>query len=259
MRVSVIIPTYNEKGYIEDCLKSIFRQSIKPDEIIVVNNNSTDGTMDIVKKYPEVRIVQEKTQGMIYARNKGFNSAKYEIVARTDADARVPKDWIKRIKTHFEKDPDLLAVSGPAHFYGIPSLVQVSNWPTKFFFRSFQEMLNHDCLFGPNMALRRSAWRLVKNEVCLEDNIVHEDIDLSIHLAQYGKLKFDSKLVVSASFRRWKRITQYFEYTFRALTTIERHKRQLEAVKQSRKIIKGVISRTSNASKRIKRAVANNL
>src|SRR3990170_5274074 len=97
MRVSLIIPVYNEEESIVKCLESIVNQEEKPDEIIVVDNNCTDKTAEIAQKFG-ARIVKEKKQGMIYTRNTGFDSAQYEILAKTDADAILPSNWISKIK-----------------------------------------------------------------------------------------------------------------------------------------------------------------
>ncbi|HSW98193.1 MAG TPA: glycosyltransferase family A protein [Candidatus Saccharimonadales bacterium] len=104
MKVSVIIPVYNEEAYIHACLESVINQKEPADEIIVVDNNSIDNTPTIAKAFPEVKIVKEAKQGMIPARNKGFNSAKYEIIAKIDADTRVSPDWIQRIKKNFQDE-----------------------------------------------------------------------------------------------------------------------------------------------------------
>ena len=64
MKVSVVIPVYNEKKRIKKCLDSLLSQSEKPDEIIVVDNNSTDSTVSIVRKYKGVNLVHEKKQGI---------------------------------------------------------------------------------------------------------------------------------------------------------------------------------------------------
>src|SRR5258706_15392459 len=109
MKVSVVVPAYNEEKYIRACIESILNQEEKADEIIVINNNSTDKTVDILKQYP-IKIVNETEQGMIQARNRGFNEAQYEIIARTDADTIVPPDWIAKIKKNFENEK-LVALS----------------------------------------------------------------------------------------------------------------------------------------------------
>ncbi len=196
LTVSVIIPAYNEEKRLGDCLKSILAQTEKPDEIIVVNNNSIDQTVKIAKSFG-AKVVNEHVQGMIPARNRGFNEATGDIIARTDADTRVPKNWIKRIKAGFEKDSDIVGISGPAKFYNVPSdLTDIPNWIQNAYFKSVEEVLHHDCLFGPNMAIRKSVWEKVKNKVCLNDREVHEDIDLTINQSKYGKIQFDKKLVV---------------------------------------------------------------
>ncbi|MGB9637557.1 MAG: glycosyltransferase, partial [Microgenomates group bacterium] len=72
--ISVVIPAYNEENYIEDCLRSVLAQDFpkKDYEVIVVDNNSTDNTASFVKNnFSEVRLVQEKRQGVVFARIKG--------------------------------------------------------------------------------------------------------------------------------------------------------------------------------------------
>lgn len=224
MKVSVVIPAYNEEKYIGKCLQNLTDQEEMASEIIVVDNNSTDKTAEIAKKYG-ARVVIEKTQGMIPARNKGFNNAKYEIIARTDADTYVPKNWVKRIKEDFRGDRKLVGVSGTTHFYDFPThnLLQHSQWQTKAVYAFIKWQIKHDTLHGPNMAIRKSAWEKVKDEICLDDKCVHEDIDLAIHLGKLGNLRIDSKLIVNTSFRRWKKLYSYYEYSYRLFKTVRKH------------------------------------
>src|SRR6185503_18934751 len=105
--------------------------------------------------------------------------------------------WIKRIKKRFEEDPDLLALSGPARFEKIPKAMQYKNWQTVILLNAtFRQTFHHDCMFGPNMAVRKSAWEKVRDDTCTDDKIVHEDVDLALHIARLGKVLFDEKLVV---------------------------------------------------------------
>ncbi len=224
MKVSVVIPAYNEEPYIAACIESLLNQEEPAYEIIIVDNNSTDKTKEIAEKY-SVKIVSEKKQGITFARNKGFELATGDIIARTDADTRVRKDWIKKIKEHF-KDKDLLGLSGTIFFYDLP-LTQYSNWPTTLILKSINSILGHDALFGPNMAIRKSAWQLVKDEICLDDKKVHEDIDLAIHLSYHGKIIFDKDLIVDSSPRRWKKMKPYFEYPYRYIKMLRFHKKPL--------------------------------
>lgn len=224
MKVSVVVPAYNEEKYIKRCLDGLMNQIDKPDEIIIVNNNSTDQTILIAEKYPVV-IVNEKEQGMIQARNRGFNEAQFEIIARTDADTIVPPDWIKKIKETF-KDKKVVALSGPATFYEVPSdLTEMTAFQTaKSYLTLMKSALGHCCLYGPNMSLRKDAWEKIKNTVCMNNKDVHEDIDLAIHLAPLGEIKNDKTLVVSSSFRRFKRIASIIEYSYRVVKSVQKHK-----------------------------------
>lgn len=242
MKTSVIIPAYNEEKFLAACLQSLMEQKEKADEIIVVDNNSTDKTVAIAKQFP-VRIIHEKRQGITYARNRGFDEAQYDILLRTDADSRVPKNWVKQAKKDFASKT-VIAVSGPAHFYDVTAddAMPLVDWPHKIlFFKLLKQVLGHDCLFGPNMAIRRTAWNKVRDEVCLEDGMVHEDIDLSIHLIHYGKIKFDNKLIVNSSFRKFKKFAPYYEYPYRSLKTVRRHNKiVLEA--KGRRLVRRIIS-----------------
>ena len=211
MKISVVIPAHNEEKHIGKCLESIANQIEKPSEVIVVDNNCTDKTAEIAKKFG-ARIIKEKKQGMIFARNAGFNAAKYDIIARTDSDTILPADWTSRIKKAFE-DPSLGALSGPTCSYNWPkSTQQMSRLPSLMLFDVLGLLFKNGCLYGPNMSLRKTVWEKVKQDVCLDDKKVHEDIDLSIHLNKLTKIKFDNKLIVKIMRVRWKQIaTEYAE------------------------------------------------
>src|SRR4030066_1341650 len=136
MKVSVVIPAFNEEKFIGKCLASVVNQDVPADEIIVINNNSTDKTEAIIKKFG-VKIINEKVQGMTPARNRGFNSAKYEIIARCDADTEVPKNWIKIIKNNFKKG-GIDALTGPVFFNDSEILKSTKTIPADLAWKSFK-------------------------------------------------------------------------------------------------------------------------
>jgi glycosyltransferase involved in cell wall biosynthesis len=88
MDISVVIPLYNKKDTIERALRSVFTQTYQPEEIIVVNDGSTDGSVKIVEKidHPKVRLIDQENRGVSAARNKGIETAKFEWIAFLDAD-----------------------------------------------------------------------------------------------------------------------------------------------------------------------------
>ncbi len=220
MRISVIIPVFNEEKHLEQCLESLLNQEEKAFEIIVVNNNSTDKSAEIASKFP-IKILHQLVKGIIPTRNAGFNAAKGDIIARCDADTIIPTDWTKRIRENFENN-SFDGLSGSANFHDISFLNKSTFWHNIIFFYCSRLILGHHVLYGPNMAITKKIWGKVKNETCTDDMKVHEDVDLAMHISKYGKIKFDTKLVVSTSSRRLR--TQpysfFIEYPSRWIYTM---------------------------------------
>lgn len=99
--VSVIIPCYNVAEYIEECLDSVYNQTYPYIEVIVVDNNSGDGTLELVKDYREINhtqliIIHEKNQGLSFARNAGLKIAKGSWIQFLDADDLLLPEKIER-------------------------------------------------------------------------------------------------------------------------------------------------------------------
>ena len=114
---SVIVCAHNEAGYLAACLHSLLAQSRPPDEIIVVNNASTDATGDVAARVPGVRVIDEPRRGLVVARDTGRRAATGDILVYVDADCRAPLQWLERIERRFERRADLIALSGPYRFY----------------------------------------------------------------------------------------------------------------------------------------------
>ncbi len=223
MKVSVVIPVFNEEKYIKTCLSSLKKQTSSPFETIVVDNNCTDKTIEICRRYSFVTVVKESTQGMIPARNRGFNFTRGDIIARCDADVILPHNWIETIQDMFTHQ-SIDALTGPAVFYDLPVK---NNLPSNTYSALFKKLLKgNDVLLGPNMVITKKIWNEVKDHVCLDDKKVHEDIDLSIHIVQHGgQIKNDKRLTVQLSGRRIKYnpVSFFGEYPIRLVQTLIEH------------------------------------
>lgn len=202
MSVSIVIPVYNEANYLEACLAAIDRQTTRPDEVIVVDNNCTDNTVEIARRRKYVRVIKETRQGTVFARDAGFKAARGDILARIDADTRLPPDWVVKVTRAFKDDPDTDLVTGPPRFYDVP-LPWIFNSLQVALYQYFEKLLTGTYVaWGANMAIRRSAWDEV-SPLCTERPGIDEDIDLSLWLHKKGcKIRFMSDLPVGASMQR---------------------------------------------------------
>lgn len=217
MKVSVVIPAYNEEKYIGSCLESLMHQQEAADEIIVVDNNSTDNTAKIARKFG-VRVIGEKRQGMTPARNTGFDAARHEIIARSDADNKLPPYWIKKIKKNFSSR-EIDALTGPI-VYGDFLLKTASL--SQLYSRLVKLIIGSEVLLGMNYMLTKRIWEKAKQGICWDDKLVHEDIDLSMNILRVGgKIYKDQGLIINTSARRIKYNRTYWtDYPVRLVKSL---------------------------------------
>ncbi|MEI5585512.1 MULTISPECIES: glycosyltransferase family A protein [unclassified Agromyces] len=200
--VSVVIPVKDDADVLRRCLAALAAQEVRPDEIVVVDNGSTDESAEVARA-AGARVVSESEPGIPAASARGFDEARCEIVARLDADSVPPPDWIARIATTFAADPGLAAVTGPATFIDGPE-----RWrrPLAFaylgsYFATVTPALGHVPLFGSNFAARRSDWLEVRDRVHRHDPLMHDDMDLSVHLGPRRRIRYDRALTMGVSIR----------------------------------------------------------
>jgi glycosyltransferase involved in cell wall biosynthesis len=226
LTVSIVIPVYNEERHIKKTLESIARQNILPSEVIIVDNNCTDKTLDIVRRYKFCRIITEKKQGRGYARSRGLSSATSDIIGRIDADSVLDPNWTQVALDSFN-DPEVMAITGPGYTLGFPKIFGYQPLPkyysgiwSRLYLIGASGIMRLNALWGANMVIRRSAWKKVKSQVCNDDNKVHEDQDLAIMLSSVGlRSKYTDKLRISMnglSFFYWPK---YYEYMHRSFGT----------------------------------------
>ena len=202
LTLSLIIPVYNEQDYLQHCLEAIAKQTVKPDEVLVIDNNSTDNTVAIAKSFSFVTVLRARMQGVVYGRDKGFDLAKSKIFGRIDADTQLPETWVASVKKLFE-NPSTAAVTGPVSYFDMPR-PKGNYWiDHEIRVRLYQRAPYAPFLFGTNMAIRRSAWQMISKKVCHRSD-VHEDLDLAIHLMQSGqKIVYSKTILAATSSRRW--------------------------------------------------------
>lgn len=106
--ISVIMPCYNTEQYVEETLKSVLNQSFKDYEIICLNDGSTDGTLEILKRYqqsyPNIRVISSENHGVAYQRNTGVQCAQGKYIYYMDSDDLLKENCLETLYQYAEAD-----------------------------------------------------------------------------------------------------------------------------------------------------------
>lgn len=184
--LDVVIPCYNEEAELHQCLDALLLQADDIEHIIVVDNNSTDASADILAKYAEqsrkVVVLTETKQGVEYARDAGIAKSRADIIARIDVDTRVRAGWVRALRRYYADHPDVVAGTGATQYYDLPWR-HVTNAMTWFFMTMSNELIAGSVnMYGANMSIRREVWPQVVKQLPGRDEKVMEDLAISLTL-----------------------------------------------------------------------------
>lgn len=209
LRISAVICAYNEERLLGAALHSLLAQTRIPDEIIVVNNASTDGTRDIARRVPGVVVVDEPDRGLVKARARGFRAATGDVLLYIDADCRAPLTLVERMERRFVRCPGIVAVTGPYRFYDWDWIGVVGARLYDYTLAPLAQFLAHRVLrigailYGGNFAVRRSALEAIGGfDTSIEFH--GEDTNLGRRLAAVGAVDLNTGCYIYTSARRYK-------------------------------------------------------
>ncbi len=198
-RISVVVPVRNDEEGIAACLESLLAMTHPPGlvEIIAVDNGSSDRTRDVIRGYPVIAAT-EPTPGSSAARNAGIALAQGEIIAFTDADCVVARDWADEIDETF-RDPTVDAVLGFAAGINVnlhAALVQ-KRWEESWFEETAEgRVARRKGVDTRNCAIRR---RVLESLQCFDPDMKYcADLELSVRLIEQGcNVVFNPRIEVS--------------------------------------------------------------
>ena len=219
--VSVVIPVRDDAPALRHCLAWLASQTVRPLEVIVVDNGSSDETVDVARSYG-ARVVEEQAVGIPPAAAAGYDAATGDVIGRLDADSRAGRHWVEQVARRMS-DPHLDAVTGWGRFYDLPpgsrrlaSLVYLGAY-----YLLCHLALGHTALWGSSMAVRRTAWREVRDRVHRDDPELHGDLDLAFVLGPRRRARIDHRLRVGVSARSLRGRAQRRRRLARARRTLE--------------------------------------
>ena len=159
MKFYIVIAVHNEEAFIKDCLSSLTTQTLLPEKIIVVNDNSTDKTAEIVekiaKKFPALKLIQNQSSNqhmpgekVVRAFNFGLQQldTNYDVICKFDGDLIFPKNYLETLASHYVQNPKLGMLSG--HCY-----IQKNN---KWIYENIASKVH---IRGPLKSYRRACFK----------------------------------------------------------------------------------------------------
>jgi glycosyltransferase involved in cell wall biosynthesis len=222
MRISLVIPVLNDAGPLAECLRTVAAQRRPADEVIVVDNGSDDDSIGVAESFGATVLV-ESERGIWPAAARGYDAASGDVIARCDADCRLPPDWLERIERQLSEHPHAVAVTGPGRFYDLSPVKRMlaSVFYMRLYFVSVGGALANSALFGSNMAVRRSLWERVGGLVHRHDAEVHDDIDFALQVDPADRVLYDRTLRVGISGRPFRDPRAMWRRFARARRTFE--------------------------------------
>jgi glycosyltransferase involved in cell wall biosynthesis len=199
--ISFVVPCLNEEDLIVDCIgsiKDVAKYSrLKPYEIVVVDNGSTDSTANRARGLG-ARVVVEKEKGITRARQAGFEASLYDTVAFIDADNVLPHDWAKYALQALNKK-NVVAASGPIVYRDLRLYKRVIGFVFYLVAKGAHQIF--PMVQGGNFILKKSALQQAHGfNTSIE--FYGEDTDTAVRLSKVGKIRFDLDMWAYSSSRR---------------------------------------------------------
>jgi glycosyltransferase involved in cell wall biosynthesis len=200
--ISVIIPSLDDAGFLAACLDALAHQTRPADEVIVVDNGSTDATAEVARA-AGARVVDQPLRGIWPATAAGFDAASGDLLARLDADSVPAPDWLAEVERRMSHPDRPTVVTGTGVFYGGTAL---RRWIARHlyiggYFTWIGILLGHPPIFGSNYAMRADAWLVLRELVHRDRADVHDDLDLAWWMQPGMSVVFDKALIVGVSAR----------------------------------------------------------
>ena len=209
MQISVVIPTYNRYEFLKRALKSVFKQTYQPSEVIVIDDGSVDNTSQIEKDFPSIKYFYQENQGVSCARNVGINKASHRWITFLDSDDEWEKEKLEKQVAFHKENQNIFMSYTDEKWIRDEKEVKIPKKFKKYGGYIFEECLSH-CIIAPSASI---VHKDLFDKVGLfdEELEVCEDYDLWLRIALENEIGLvDKKLIIKyaghknqLSFKHW--------------------------------------------------------
>ncbi|MDR1847441.1 MAG: glycosyltransferase [Bacteroidales bacterium] len=199
MFFSIVIPLYNKAEYVAKTIESVLSQTYKNFEVLIIDDGSTDGSLEVVGRYIDdrIRIVQQKNAGVSAARNTGIKAAQYELIALLDADDWWDKSYLEEMSGLISQYPDVSIYSSQN-----ATVRNAIIFPAKKILNSIDSI---GCFDAIEMGIKLNYLPIHSSSVIFKKDILQasglfderiayfEDYDFFLRIGIYSKLAYIEK------------------------------------------------------------------
>ncbi|MGP6177145.1 glycosyltransferase family 2 protein [Microbacterium sp. A196] len=224
VQITVVIPVKNDAVELARCLSALRLQTRLADEIIVVNNASSDASAKVAIA-AGVTVIECSEPGIPAASSRGYDLSAGDLILRLDADCVPPTSWVEHVEAAFADHPDVAAFTGGAYFIDGPRPLRavLSRIYLLAYVLAAAPALGHRPLFGSNFAMRREAWHAIRSAVHRHDPELHDDLDLSFHLGEHHPVGRLGGEPMGISMRPFRSVISFRRRMYRGFRTVLVH------------------------------------
>jgi len=195
MKISVIIPTYNRYELLKRAIQSILNQTYSVDEIMVIDDGSTDNTKDIQKDFPEIIYIYQENQGVSCARNIGIQRAKNEWIAFLDSDDEWHQEKLQKQVAFHQNNPDILMSYTAEKWVRGGKVVKIPKKYRKIGIDAFVENLSY-CNIAPSSVMMHK--KLFEKFGLFDESLrICEDYDMWLRISSEEKIGLISEKLIN--------------------------------------------------------------
>lgn len=212
--ITVILPVYNVADYLKECLDSLLAQTYMDFELVVVNDGSTDNSLEIIKEYKDkferIIVISQKNKGLSEARNAGYSSIKGKYTYFLDSDDLILPQTFENLVNLAEKN-QLDLIKFDAHSFSEKNIkIQMTNYDSSGYLEINKLYLRDEYLNKVENNFMPAVWMyFIKSSIILEyqlyfkKDILHEDEVFTVQLLQHcQRIMYDSNQYFQRRYRQ---------------------------------------------------------